>query len=60
METVAPLFVRGGVYQSTTHGLVEYKGTDICWGNAALHFFSVGGGADLYWLPEELGEHFKQ
>ena len=51
----------GKMYQSKTHGLVVYKGTDHYKGQMSLHFESLDyPDSCCYWLPEALHWHFKE
>lgn len=54
---MTPKFVPGAVYESTTHGLVEFKGVDTYMGQRTLHFVSLKYG-NCYWLPDALDMHF--
>lgn len=54
---MTPKFIPGAIYESTTHGLVEFKGVDRYMGQATLHFVSLKHG-NCYWLPETLDMHF--
>lgn len=54
---MTPKFIPGAIYESTTHGLVEFKGVDRYMGQATLHFVSLKHG-NCYWLPESLDMHF--
>lgn len=51
-------FVIGRTYHSTTHGPVEYRGTDVFWGQTSMMFRPLRGGGTFYCLPEALDRHF--
>lgn len=53
-----PLFIIGSVYQSATHGPVQFKGMDTYRGETSYNFWSPSGREDHYWLPEALWRHF--
>lgn len=55
---MTPRFIPGAVYESKTHGLVEFKGIDRYMGQASLRFFSVDHDQTCYWLPSALDLHF--
>jgi hypothetical protein len=55
---MTPRFIPGAVYESKTHGLVEFKGIDRYMGQASLRFYSVDHDQTCYWLPTALGFHF--
>jgi hypothetical protein len=55
---VTPKLVPGAVYESKTHGHVEFKGVDTYMGQSSLKFFSLKYGETCYWLPEALDQHF--
>jgi hypothetical protein len=54
---MTPKFIPGAVYESTTHGLIEFKGVDTYMGQRTLHFVSLKYG-NCYWLPDTLDMHF--
>ena len=58
MPKFIPEFIPGAVYDTTTHGLVEFKGIDRYMGQSTLHFYSLKYGESCYWLPEALNMHF--
>ena len=53
-----PDFVKGGIYQSRTHGTVKYCGTDRYCGQTTLMFKSLTYGGMNYWLPDQIPFHF--
>jgi hypothetical protein len=53
-----PKFIPGGIYESTTHGTVEYKGVDNYMGDVTLHFYSITHKSDLYCYAKNLSSHF--
>jgi len=53
-----PVFEKGSLYQSLTHGMVEYLGTDTYYGQNTLKFKSIQYNTTEYWLPESLSFHF--
>ena len=55
-----PKFQVGSVYQSRTHGLVEFKGVDNYCGDLSLHFHSVTYGIECYWSAGALHLHFDE
>jgi hypothetical protein len=55
---MTPRFIPGAVYESKTHGLVEFKGIDRYMGQASLRFYSVDHDQTCYWLPTALDFHF--
>jgi hypothetical protein len=55
---MTPKFIPGAVYESTTHGLVEFKGVDQYMGQSTLHFYSLKYSRNCYWLPDSLDMHF--
>ena len=55
---MTPKFIPGAVYESKTHGLVEFKGIDRYMGQASLRFYSVDHDQTCYWLPSALDNHF--
>lgn len=56
---MTPKFVPGAIYESTTHGLVEFKGVDSYMGESTLHFCSLEDG-DCYWTTKSLSMHFAE
>jgi len=53
-------FEEGKVYQSKTHGMVEYVGLDVYFGQTTYHFRSLTYNTSCYWLPETLDRHFEK
>lgn len=51
-------FVVGHIYRSTTHGLVEYIGIDVYWGQTSMMFRSLNDRSISYLLPASLHRHF--
>ena len=48
---------KGKIYESTTHGDVEYLGVDEYYGERTYKFRSITYGGVVYWKPEKLGDH---
>jgi hypothetical protein len=55
---VTPKFIPGAIYESTKHGLVEFKGVDVYMGQATLHFYALNYDQSFYWLPEQVSSQF--
>jgi len=51
-------YIEGKTYQSTTHGLVTYRGLDSYFGQVSMMFESPKYGMK-YWLPTALRHHFE-
>lgn len=51
-------FRKGSIYESTTHGLVKYIGTDEYFGETTLRFYSITYNKDCYWKPSKVADHF--
>jgi hypothetical protein len=50
-----PVLVPGGIYQSTTHGMVEFQRVDSYMGQQTLQFRSITySNSNAYVLPERL------
>ena len=54
------LFIKGAIYKSKSHGMVEFKGMDTYYGQTTFHFYSITYNQNCYWLPEALNERFGQ
>ena len=52
-----PVFQKGQMVQSATHGVVEFKGMDNYMGEVSYHFYSHEYRRDCYWLPRALKAH---
>lgn len=55
-----PSFVIGGIYRSTTHGMVEYLGVDVYLGQTSMMFRPLNDRTVIYLLPWCLHRHFDQ
>lgn len=52
-----PMFTPGAIYNSKTHGVVEFKGMDHYMGQTTFHFRSHTYNDNCSWLPEALHQH---
>jgi len=52
-----PMFTPGAIYNSPTHGIVEFKGMDNYMGQTTFKFRSHTYNTDCYWLPGALHQH---
>ena len=60
MDVNEKLFKKGGIYQSKSHGEVQYEGIDLYMSQSTYKFYSLTYSEYCYWLPESLHWHFNK